>query len=150
MPEVGSVSAGSSIARTWRRRAIVLAALFAAGCNLPNDSTSPSSDATATTFSGTIAPRGAPVFFTFTTAANGRVSLTLTTVTPSATSGIGLGLGTPSGTTGCTLSNFTTSAVPSSTAQISVNETAGSYCAQVYDPGNLASTTTFSISVSHS
>ena len=138
------------IGRTWTGGLIVVAVLLAAGCNLLNDSTSPSSNATTTTFSGTLAPRGAPVFFTFTTAADGPVAVTLITVSPSSTSGIGLGLGTPSGTTGCTLTNFTTSAVPSSTAQISVNEVAGSYCAQVYDPGNLASTTTFSISVSHS
>jgi hypothetical protein len=139
------------IVGTWTRRLAILAAFAAAGCNLLQDSsTSPSGDTNTTTFSGTLAPRGAPVFFTFTTAANGPVAVTLTSLTPSTTSGIGLGLGTPSGTTGCTLSNFTTSAVPSSTAQISVTEAAGSYCAQVYDPGNLASTTTFSISVSHS
>ena len=139
------------IVGTWTRPLAVVAALLAAGCNLPQgSSTSPSGDANTTTFSGTLAPRGAPVFFTFTTAANGPVAVTLTSANPSPTSGIGLGLGTPSGTTGCTLTTFTTSAVPSSTAQISVNETAGSYCAQVYDPGNLATTTTFSISVSHS
>ena len=135
--------------RTWTRRLAILAALLGAGCNLPQDSsTSPSGN--TTTFSGTLAPRGAPVIFTFTTTSNGAVALTLTSVNPSTTSGIGLGLGVPAGTTGCTLSNFTTSAVPSSTAQISVNESAGSYCAQVYDPGTLSSTTTFSISVSHS
>ena len=137
--------------RAWTRRLAVVTAFLAAGCNLPQgSSTSPSGDTTTTTFSGTLTPRGAPVFFTFTTAANGTVAVTLTSVSPSTTSGIGLGLGTPSGTTTCTLSNFTTSAVPSSTAQISVNETAGSYCAQVYDPGSLNSTTTFSISISHS
>jgi hypothetical protein len=137
------------IARTWTSRLAIVAAFLAAACNLPQDSsTSPSGD--TTTFSGTLTPRGAPVIFTFTTSNNGPVALTLTSVSPSTTSGIGLGLGTPVGTTGCTLSNFTTSAVPSSTAQISVNETAGSYCAQVYDPGTLSSTTTFSISVSHS
>jgi hypothetical protein len=61
-----------------------------------------------------------------------------------------LGLGTPNGTTACALTNFTTSAVASSTAQISVDENAGSYCVQVYDPGNLAGSLTFSLSVSHS
>jgi len=76
--------------------------------------------------------------------------VTLTSVSPPTNSGIGLGLGTPNGTTACALTNFTTSAVASSTAQISVDENAGSYCVQVYDPGNLAGSLTFSLSVSHS
>lgn len=127
----------------------IVAAVFAGGCNLLPGSTSPSDSTTTTTFSGSLSPRGAPVFFTFTAGA-GQVAVTLTSVNPSTTSGIGLGLGTPSGTTACTLTNFTTSAVASSTAQISVDETAGSYCVQVYDPGNLTGSLTFTLSVSHS
>jgi hypothetical protein len=131
---------------------MVVAAVFAGGCNLlPSLSspTDPTPQSTSTTFSGSLAPLGAPVFFTFAAAA-GPVAITLTSVNPSTTSGIGLGLGTPNGTTACTLTNFTTSAVASSTAQISVNETAGSYCVQVYDPGSLANSLTFALSVSHS
>ena len=57
--------------------------------------------------------------------------MTLAAVKPPTSSGIGLGLGTPNGTTTCTFTHFTTSAVASSTAQISVDEAAGSYCVQV-------------------
>jgi hypothetical protein len=133
---------------------IVAIGSLGAGCNLlPGDSTSatsPSPSATTVTFSGSVSPGGVPSFFTFAVATAGPVAVTLTSLTPSTSSGIGLGLGTPNGTTGCTLANFTTSAVGSSTAQISVTESAGTYCAQVYDPGNLASASSFTISVSHS
>jgi hypothetical protein len=138
--------------RTWMRCLMVVAVPFAAGCNLLPGSTSPSdpSSTTTTMFSGTVTPQGAPAFFTFTVAAAGPVAVTLTSVSPSTTSGIGLGLGTPNGTASCTLANFTTSAVASSTPQITATENAGTYCAQVYDPGNLAGASTFTISVSHS
>jgi hypothetical protein len=143
------------IAGTWTRGLVALAlAAAGAGCNLlpgtSSDSpTTPSSTAITATFSGAIAPQGPAAFFTFTAAA-GPVSVTLTSLSPSSVTGIGLGIGTPNGTTSCSLSNFTTSATASSIAQITVTETAGTYCAQVYDPGNLASTSTFTISVSHS
>lgn len=127
----------------------IVAALFAGGCNLPPGSTSPSDSTTTTMFSGSLTPGGAPVFFTFTAGA-GPVAVTLTGVNPATTSGIGLGVGTPNGTTVCTLTNFTTSAVASTTPQISVEEAAGSYCVQVYDPGNLTGPLTFTLSVSHS
>lgn len=135
--------------RTCTSWLLIVAALGAGGCNLPPGSTSPSDSTTTATFSGSLSPQGAPVFFTFTAGA-GAVAVTLTTVNPPTSSGIGLGLGTPNGTTTCTLTHFTTSAVASSTAQISVDEAAGSYCVQVYDPGNLTGSLTFSLSVSHS
>jgi hypothetical protein len=139
--------------RTWTTWLLMVAALFAGGCNLlpgltsPSDSTSSSSS--STTFSGSLSPQGAPVFFTFTAGA-GPVAVTLTAVNPPTTSGIGLGLGTPTGTTACTLTNFTTSAVAASTPQISANEAAGGYCVQVYDPGSLTGSLTFTLSVAHS
>jgi hypothetical protein len=129
---------------------IAALALLASGCNLlSNDSSSPTSPSgnTTSTFSGTV-PLQQASFVAFTTAASGTVSLTLTSVSPTPTSGIGLGIGTPSGTS-CTLTTFTNSASVSTSAQITASVNAGTYCAQVYDPGNLAAATTFSVSISH-
>lgn len=126
-------------------------ALLASGCNLlSNDSSSPTSPsgATTSTFSGTVGLQQAS-FVSFTTAAAGTASLTLTSASPTPATGLGLGIGTPNGTTSCTLSTFTNSAIASTTAQISLSVGAGTYCAQVYDPGNLTSATTFSVSISH-
>jgi hypothetical protein len=133
---------------TWTT--VAAAALLAAGCNLFSKSGSPTGPGSATTatFSGTLAPKGTPVFFTFTAAA-GPVAVTLTSLNPTSTTGIGLGIGTPSGTTACSLSNFTTSAMPSNVAQLTVTENDGSYCVQVYDPGGLGASTAFTIAVSH-
>lgn len=121
------------------------------GCNLLNSSTSPdpSTMATSSTFSGTVGLLGTSVV-SFTTTAAGPVGLTLTSLSPSPPVGIGLGLGTPNGNSGCTLASFTTSATAASTPQITVTENAGTYCVQVYDPGTLTATTSFSVSVSHS
>ena len=129
---------------------LVCAAALAAGCNLlSQDSSSPTSPSTATsTFSGTVGVAGAS-FIAFTTASSGTVSLTLTNLSPAPASGVGLGLGTPNGTSSCTLATFTNSAAASTAAQITATENAGTYCAQVYDPGNLTAATTFSVSISH-
>ena len=128
---------------------IVAVAVLTAGCSLlSNDSSSPTSPSgsTTSTFSGTVGLQQAS-FVAFTTAA-GTASLTLTSVSPTPASGIGLGIGTPNGTS-CTLSTFTNSASASTAAQITASVSAGTYCAQVYDPGNLAAATTFSVTISH-
>ncbi len=63
--------------------------------------------------------------------------------------GVGLGIGAPSGTSGCILATFTTSALPSSTPQISVNEPVGTYCAQIYDTGSLTASSAFTVTILH-
>ena len=124
------------------------AILASAGCDLFSSSTSPSSDSPKETFSGTLAPQGSSVF-TFTAAKSGTVAVTLTTLTPSTTSGVGLGFGTPNGAA-CTLTSSTPNATAGSAAQITVNANAGSYCVRVYDSGSLTSAATFTITVTHS
>jgi hypothetical protein len=47
------------------------------------------------------------------------------------------------------MATFTTSALPSSTAQISVNEPAGTYCAQIYDTGTLTVSSAFTVTILH-
>jgi hypothetical protein len=71
----------------------------------------------------------------------------LSTLSPSVA--VGIGIGTPSGTTGCTLSSSNSSALAGSTPQLSVSEPAGSYCVSVYDVGNLTTAAAFSVIVVH-
>jgi hypothetical protein len=135
---------------------LLLAAALTSACNLIPDltnssassSTAPTSAASTNTFSGTLAAQGAP-FFSFAVSAGGTVTVNLTALSPAVASGVGLGIGTPNGTTSCTLMTSTAGAVASSTAQLSVTLPAGNYCAQVYDSGNLSSTTNFTIAVTH-
>jgi hypothetical protein len=135
--------------------ALVLAAALASACNLFPDSssssassTSPSSTAITNTFSGTLSAQGAP-FFTFAVTTAGTVTVNLTSLSPSPAAGVGLGIGVPNGTTSCTLSASTNTAVASSTAQLTATLAAGNYCAEVYDPGGLSTTTNFTITVTH-
>jgi hypothetical protein len=47
------------------------------------------------------------------------------------------------------MATFTTSALPSSAAQISVNEPAGTYCAQIYDTGSMTVSSAFTVTILH-
>jgi hypothetical protein len=124
--------------------------ILSAGCGLlNNDSTSPSTPTTITdTWSNTLAVKGTS-FYTFTVASAGPVSVTLSTLSRTSTVAVGLGLGTPNGTASCTLSSSTSSAIAASTPQITVTENAGTYCAQIYDVGNLTTASSFTITIVH-
>ena len=61
---------------------------------------------------------------------------------------VNIGLGVPSGTT-CAVGVNTLTTGPGSTRQVSVAIPAGTYCARVQDVGNLTSTATFSVNISH-
>ena len=128
----------------------IVAAVANGGCNLLNDITSPSSPTTPAasteTFSGTVAVQGTSRS-TFTTTQAGTVNVTLATMSPGVA--MGLGIGTPNGTTACTLTSSNTSALAGSTPQLTVTEQPGSYCVSVYDVGNLTSVATFTVTVAH-
>jgi len=96
---------------------------------------------------------GGSAFYSFTVQATGSANLMLASVTttkePGASSPVVLGLafGTPLGTD-CTI----TTALPASaglTSQLVNNLTPGTYCARVYDIGNLTSTVNFAIRIVH-
>jgi hypothetical protein len=115
--------------------------------NLFSSSTSPSATTTTDSFSGSIIV-GGNSFFTFTVVNPGTVNVDLTTLgvnTP-----VGLGIGVPNGTASCTLASTSQSTLAGGTPQLSVSETAGTFCVAVFDTGTLTSATTFSVTVSHS
>lgn len=142
--------------RAHRVLAIALAfgaATLGTGCsNLLSDLTSPTSSSSSSssgesnTVTGTLAVQGTNVF-TFTVTNAGTVSVTLTTL--SAPVAVGLGIGTPNGTA-CNLTSTSATVVAGSTAQISATENPGTYCASIYDVGNLTSAATFSLTITHS
>ena len=88
--------------------------------------------------------------FTFTVTQGGPVSVTLASLGASSTSAIGLGIGTPSGTTTCTLTSSTPNAIAGSVAQLTVTASPGTLCVKVYDVGGLTSAATFTVNVTHS
>ena len=124
-------------------------AMSSVACNILNDLTSPSTPTSSTnseTFSGSVGVQGSGRA-TFTTTTSGTVTVTLSTL--SANVAVGLGIGTPSGATACTLTSSNATTLAGSAPQITVTQPAGTYCVSVYDVGNLTTTATFSIIVSH-
>jgi hypothetical protein len=101
------------------------------------------------TFDGTVAVGGSR-FYSFSTAQNGTVTVTLTSVggqfVPS-TITLGVGVGTPNGTDCTTSTSVSTSS--GSTAQVTMTLSPGVYCARVYDVGNLFAAATFSATIAH-
>lgn len=148
------------------RSRLVLAAtafILAAACSEPQFSlpTSPSdSDSTSTTttttvtatdpqtFSGTLAVRGQR-FYSFTVPSTRTVRITLEQLHNGAgtasTATLVLGLGVPSGT-GCAMLREV-AAGASDAPHIDESLTAGIYCAQLTDPGNLTEGVVFSVRI---
>jgi hypothetical protein len=137
---------------TRNRFALLLAmTVMAAGCNLFNHSDAPDTAAiTTSTFNGPL-DKGGSIVFGFKVETEGLVSVTLTSVTPATTAGLGLGVGTsPDGGTTCSLSSSTSAAVAGSAAQLTTTLSPGPYCVKVYDVGNnLTGASSVAVSVAH-
>jgi hypothetical protein len=133
-----------------RQRLVVLVlAMFCAGCGTLGNlfsSTSPSSGTSTDTFSSSLTVGGASIS-SFTVAQAGTITVTLTSL--GVAGPVGLGIGTPNGTTSCVMTSSSASVVPGGTPQISATENAGNYCVEIFDPGTLTASTTFSFTVVH-
>jgi hypothetical protein len=128
---------------------VLVLVMLCAGCSTLDNlfsSTSPSSGTSTDMFSSALAVGGSSIS-TFTVAQAGTVSVTLTSL--GVAGPIGLGIGTPNGATSCVLTSSSASVVPGGSPQISATENPGSYCVEIFDPGTLTASTTFSITVIH-
>ena len=136
-----------------------LAALAAAACS---DSDSPTSPTTTTppataaeptiaeSFTGTLPVNGGR-FYAFEVTTYGTVQLTLQNVggiigVPE-TVWVGVGIGVPDGTDCSTTTSLSTQA--GAGPHVSSVLGAGTYCARIYDVGNLAAPTPFSLLIAH-
>ncbi len=130
---------------------LTVVVVMAAACDLPvGNSISPSNLPVLDTFSGSLTQNGS-VTFAFDLAQTGPVAVTLTTVAPMSVA-VGLGIGTPrtTGTTAvCTPTKSVSTVVPGPSAQLTVNESAGSFCIVVSDVGNLTGPSTVTLTVGH-
>ena len=128
--------------------AALLAMAAAPACHLFEDSPAQPTAAIVERFTGSLKQQNS-VTFTFTIAQTSTVDVTLTAMTPSTNAAVGLGIGNP-GAEGCTLTKSASSVVAGAAAQLSVTESAGSYCVKVYDTGSLSETVTVTVTVGHS
>ena len=129
---------------------IVLLAAVSAACSGSGTTTSPSTTSTSpvtVTFASEVAVRGsASRAFTLTT--GGTVKVTLTTFgNGSLAAGVGIGVPASSGAP-CSLAESVIT-TPGDLPQIVTSADAGTYCAQVFDPGSLGADTPFSLVIEH-
>jgi hypothetical protein len=136
--------------------AVVCALAFSAcgGADTSATDTTPSITAGPSTelFEGTLDPGGS-AFYSFMVSGTGLTNVMLASVTTSTSPGassavtLGLALGTPLGE-GCVITN----SIPASaglTSQLVNSLTPGTYCARVYDIGNLKAPVNFAIRIVH-
>jgi len=127
--------------------------LLTAACGGNNNPSTPTTPAlpSSEVFTGTLAAQGSS-FYSFTVAASGNVSITLASLVPKApgpavNTVMGLGVGTPDGTT-CAVTNSVTTA-PGLTAQLVNSLTPATYCAKIYDLGQLTGPVDFAVRIVH-
>ena len=125
------------------RLVIVLSAVLCSTVACTGNSTSPSTG-TTDTFSGTLV-QGAQNSFPFTVTTAGTVTVTVTSLNPAST--VGVGIGTLSGTT-CVATSQNAAAQQAGAVSMAVT-TAGTYCAIVYDSGSVTQNVVYAISVAH-
>jgi len=105
---------------------------------------------TTQTFAGTLTTSGS-LFYSIVVTQRGPVSLTLAAVQApgggALTTPVGIGIGTPKGT-GCPRTSSVVTP-PGLASQLTVTLNPGTYCAAVYDVGNLSSAANFAMRITY-
>lgn len=128
---------------------IVLLAAVSAACSSNGTTTSPSTTSTSpvtVTFASQLAVRGS-ASRAFTLATAGTVKVTLTTF-GNGSLPAGVGIGVPASGAPCSLAESVVT-TPGDAPQIVTSADAGTYCAQVFDPGSLSADTQFSLVIEY-
>jgi hypothetical protein len=141
---------------TTRLAALLVIASLCAACSGTDLETAPTTPAgTGTeTFSSFLAIGGKSVH-TFPVAQAGTIDVTLTVVTPAAV--VGMGVGVPNASGGCGLTNSLDASAAiadpttgATTPQMTIPAAVGTYCAEVYDSGQLGGIgRTFTVTITH-
>jgi len=129
--------------------AALLAAVWMTACTKSTSSSASStapSTKTTETFTGTVAVKGSDIH-AFTVSASGQVDVTLTTANPSVP--LGLLIGTASGSACAAVAGGSVVASPGSTAQLSGFLSPAAYCVAAFDPGGLAQSVSYTVTVAH-
>lgn len=89
-------------------------------------------------------------FYSFSTSSSGSISLTLLSLTENgaaSTDQLSLAIGQPLATDCSIIQNANAS--PGTTAQVTLTEPAGVYCARIFDGGTLTNPATFTVNIAH-
>jgi len=137
------------------RLALLLALAVTPACNATTapelaDSQITPAVFTTQTFAGTLTSRGS-LFYSIVVTQRGPVSLTLAAVQApgggALTTPVGIGVGIPQGT-GCPRTSSIVTP-PGLAAQLTVTLNPGTYCAAIYDVGNLSSAANFAMRITY-
>ena len=121
--------------------------LIAAACAQTTTPTTSSPGLQVTdSFTGTLV-QGGSATNDFTVTTDGAISITLVSLSPQGTITMGVGIGTPSAAT-CVVTQSQENVKVGT--PITGTLTAGSYCVELYDLGNMAGSDTYAINVVHS
>jgi hypothetical protein len=132
---------------------LAVVGLLTAACGNDDAATTPTTPTGPSTenFSGTLDVQGSS-FYSFTTTASGQVSITLASLVatrpgPALNSVMGLAVGAPLGTD-CNVTS-SINAAPGLAAQLVTTLTPATYCARIYDVGNLTTSVNFTVRIVH-
>jgi hypothetical protein len=132
---------------------LAVVALLTGACGNDDTTTTPTTPTgpSAEIFSGPLDVQGSS-FYSFTTTASGTVSITLASLVatlpgPALSTVLGLGVGAPLGTD-CNVTN-SVNAAPGLTAQLTTTLSPATYCARIYDIGNLTASVNFTVRIVH-
>jgi hypothetical protein len=129
--------------------AAVMIGAALAGCKDPFAPLTPTPATITETFTGTF-EQGGSVIHSFPVSAYGPITITMTSVGPLATMGVGVGLALWDGSN-CGISIITNVNAKAGAEALSGTVSTGNYCIRVYDSGNVPSgwTVTYGVSVLH-
>lgn len=143
------------LCRSWNAAAFAALALIGSACHGSSPTTpSLTTTTTTTTSAGTdtfssVLPAGGAGFEVFSPTQAGTVSVALVGAGPPSTIVLGFGVGMKTGTSGCSFA-VSMNAAAGDASQISVPVDPGTYCAGVYDVGNIGPTpVSFSLRITH-
>jgi hypothetical protein len=132
---------------------LAVVGLLTAACGNDDAATTPTTPSGPSTenFSGTLDVQGSS-FYSFTTTTSGQVNITLASLVaarpgPALNNVLGLGVGAPLGTD-CNVTSSVDTA-PGLTAQLVTTLPPATYCARVYDVGNLTASANFTVRIVH-
>jgi len=126
----------------WPLAGLLVFAVLGAACSNDQSTTAPAAPTPVSPFTetlkGSIAPKGIAIR-TFTAIQAGTVSVTFTGTEPASATVLGLGIGIRSGSSVDCQFTRTVNTPPGATPQLSIAVDTGTYCAGVYDVGNVGS-----------
>jgi hypothetical protein len=128
-----------------RSGAAILLALLATACGSSKPITA-SDLPTTETFSGTVAAKGAAVH-QFTVAHSGLATLSLIALSTNVVMGIGIGYPSTTATAGCSLVGVDAEAIPGTALTGAIEP--GTYCAAIYDVGDVKDSVSYVLTLTH-